>query len=176
MAMANYLRRFHVKLCSSAKGSQEKGFTLVELLVVIITTSILAAIALPSFLNQAARAKQAGALKYIGAVNRGQQIFFLENSRFATSINELGFLAAQAPDDYSYTLTSGIGGLTVASAQAIPTDPVLRGYAGVVFATLDSGGGPKLATVICQGVAATAPTPTPVMVGSEMQITNCDYL
>jgi type IV pilus assembly protein PilA len=175
--MADYLCRFYIKLHNNVKGNQKGGFTLIELLIVIVITGILAGIALPSFLNQAARAKQAGALKYIGAVNRAQQIFFLENSRFAASVNELGFLATQAPDDYNYTLTSGLGGLTVASAQAIPTDPVLRGYAGVVFATVDaSGGDPQLTTVICQGAAATAPTPTPVMVGSEVQINNCDDL
>ena len=62
------LRPFHL----SAK-IKPRGFTLIELLVVIIIIGILAAIALPSFLNQAAKAKQSEAKNYVGSVTRAQQ-------------------------------------------------------------------------------------------------------
>src|SRR6478672_5882657 len=69
---------------------QEEGFTLIELLVVIIIIGILSAIALPSFLNQANKAKQSEAKQNVGSMNRAQQAYYLENSTFGTTVENLG--------------------------------------------------------------------------------------
>ena len=47
---------------------REEGFTLVELLVVVVILVALAAIAVPIFLNQAAKAKDAAAQSNLGAI------------------------------------------------------------------------------------------------------------
>ena len=65
------------------KKKENEGFTLIELLVVIIIIGILSAIALPSFLNQANKAKQSEAKTIAGTMNRAKQTFLLENSYFA---------------------------------------------------------------------------------------------
>lgn len=162
-------------LPASAPG-RAGGFTLIELMVVIAIVGILAAVAIPSFLNQAARSKQARALAYIGMVNRAQQAFFVENTRFATSAAELGLANNSASPDYTYTLTSGGGGLEITSTQAAPINPALRGYAGVVFATVDPSGLARLGTAICQGDTAAVPTPTPITVAGQVEIADCNTL
>ncbi len=84
------------------KKNSEKGFTLIELLVVIIIIGILAAIALPSFLNQASKARQSEAKPYVGSMNRTQQAYFLEKQQFAPSLATLAVGIAQSTTNYTY--------------------------------------------------------------------------
>ncbi|PSP17687.1 MAG: hypothetical protein BRC52_13230, partial [Cyanobacteria bacterium SW_5_48_44] len=55
------------------KKKSNAGFTLIELLVVIIIVGVLSAIALPTFLDQAGKARESEAKTNLGALNRGQQ-------------------------------------------------------------------------------------------------------
>jgi type IV pilus assembly protein PilA len=167
--------RFARRRCS-APVRGERGFTLIELMVVVAMLGVLATVAIPGFLNQAARSKQARALKYVGMVNRAQQAFFVEHSRFATSTDELGFANDNAPPEYTYTMTAGGGGLEITSTQATPINPALRGYAGVVFATVDPSGLARVGTAICQGDTAAVPSPTPITVAGQVEIANCNTL
>ncbi|HEY9763194.1 MAG TPA: prepilin-type N-terminal cleavage/methylation domain-containing protein [Trichocoleus sp.] len=73
-------------LLLKSRHSKEAGFTLIEVLVVIIIIGILAAIAWPAFLTQAPKAKQAKAGMALGSINRAQQAYQVENSPFANSL------------------------------------------------------------------------------------------
>ena len=92
------------KLQQEAASRQHEGFTLIELLVVIIIIGILSAIALPSFLNQANKAREAEGRQYIGSMNRAQQAYLLERQRFTASISNLGLGIATATTNYNYSI------------------------------------------------------------------------
>ena len=85
-----------------AKKKSNAGFTLIELLVVIIIVGVLSAIALPTFLDQASKARESEAKTNLGALNRGQQAYRLENGEFASNISDLD--VGIQNDIYSYKL------------------------------------------------------------------------
>ncbi len=148
-----------------AKKKQEEGFTLIELLVVIIIIGILSAIALPSFLNQANKAKQSEAKQYLSSVNKGLQAYYAENSDFldnneqAVDITDLGLGIKTQTTNYQYKLTTVVDdinpGEVVAVSKAQPVNGDLRGYAGGL-GLIQAGEGNTTTTILCeQKVAGT---------------------
>ena len=113
------------------KRQQDKGFTLIELLVVIIIIGILSAIALPSFLNQANKAKESEAKQYTGSMNRAQQAKFGEIGGFAETVDALGIGIKTQTTNFTYTI-SGKSSDNQIGAQGTPIPKALRAYTGTV--------------------------------------------
>lgn len=123
-----------------AKKRKEEGFTLIELLVVIIIIGILSAIALPSFLSQANKAKQSEAKQYLASINKGQQAHYVEFGKFTAGISDLGLGIKTATGNYTYNLAvTGTGTSAVSVGQTTGTSGALNGYAGVVYLTGNQG-------------------------------------
>jgi prepilin-type N-terminal cleavage/methylation domain-containing protein len=131
-----------------AQKRKEEGFTLIELLVVIIIIGILSAIALPSFLNQANKAKQTEAKQYIASINKGQQAFYAENTKFGSNISVLGIGLKTQTSNYKYNLTNLADGAT---AGAAPANIALRAYAGAV-GLVPTGEAKTTSTILCEEV------------------------
>jgi prepilin-type N-terminal cleavage/methylation domain-containing protein len=149
---------------------EEGGFTLIELLVVIIIIGILAAIALPSFLNQANKAKQSEAKTYVGSMNRAQQAYYLERNTFAINDNfaQLGLGVSPSTVNYSYSLSATRPDAGAIRQYGIPNGPggttadnessALKAYAGAVtIGTIGNGASTESTTLAIMCEAALSP-------------------
>ena len=134
---------------------QDQGFTLIELLVVIIIIGILSAIALPSFLSQAAKTRQSEGKANVGALNRGQQTYYLENLTFTEDIDRLGIGISNSNNyNYSAVAISLIANDVANKAQARNGD--LKGYTGGVFKNTTAG---TTNAILCEAHTASTNDP-----------------
>lgn len=155
------------------RKKDDKGFTLIELLVVIIIIGILAAIALPAFLNQANKAKQSEAKQYVGALMRSQQAYYLEKSAFTTDADKLAKPVATQTENYKYLMpVTGAGSTTeTINVRGETQKPALKSYVGgVTLATVTTTSEATTAALLCEtdapGAAPTDLTNAGIVAGS----------
>jgi len=69
--------------------NNKNGFTLMELMVVVLIVAILAAIGLPQYFKVIEKQRGTEALGILAAINKAQERFFLINDRFTEDFTDL---------------------------------------------------------------------------------------
>ena len=73
------LLKLRKRVAARLSGEREAGFTLVELLVVMLILGLLAAIAIPSFFNQRDKAKDADAKAGVRTAQTAMETYATDN-------------------------------------------------------------------------------------------------
>jgi type IV pilus assembly protein PilA len=128
----------------------QKGFTLIELMIVVAIIGILAAIAIPNFIKFQARSKQSEAKANMKAIFTAQKAFFQEKDRFSSLTGEVGF-EPERNNRYAYYI--GNGGTLEDRSNSTITNAAT--YTGINVDIFKYGSGTQPATMVTSPCSCT---------------------
>jgi type IV pilus assembly protein PilA len=129
----------------------KKGFTLIELMIVVAIIGILAAIAIPNFMTYQCKAKQAEAKSVLGSIRVLQEAYLAEFDTYADTTAKLGSIKAKGDESrYAYTITGDEETFTAtATGQEKTPSGKKTGVDGDVWTIDHTGAQPKNTTNAC---------------------------
>lgn len=83
----------------------DKGFTLIELMIVVAIISILASIGIPEYYSFICKANQSEVKESLGWLARCEEAYFVEHDTYSKSKDRIGFYVKGKPK-YDYQILS----------------------------------------------------------------------
>jgi type IV pilus assembly protein PilE len=99
---------------------QSKGFTLIELVIVVAIIAVLSAIAIPAYRQYVLRSNRTSATRALQDMATREENYYFTNNAYTNSTTNLGLTSAVTPDGY-YTLSIPSASSTDYTLLATPT-------------------------------------------------------
>lgn len=120
---------------------QQEGFTLIEVLVVVVIVAILAAISVPIYLEYVQGARASDAQASIGAIYNAAKMYYQDRSEDTPDVEtleELGYLDIDRATKKQWTFTI-IGSDPITQIEAVSTGDMKGGAGKIVTYNVETG-------------------------------------
>jgi len=152
------------------KRRDDEGFTLIELMVVVLIIAILLAIAIPTFLGARQRAQDRAAQSNLRNAFTTEKVYYTDNQKYTQDITALQSLENSLK---WVTAPPSPGGREVrvqVGSSSVGTDDVVcltaQSASGTTFVLADIASGPKAGTYYGKAALTNCDEPSVVAMGS----------
>ncbi len=104
----------------SATKRHSAGFTLIELMIVVIIVGVLAAIAIPQYQNYVLRSNRTEGQALLTEAAARQERFFTQNNTYADTVAKLGYTSADSQNRLYQLVINLSNGNTRYTLTAVP--------------------------------------------------------
>lgn len=120
------------------KSAKKNGFTLIELMVVVVIIGILGAIAIPSYRNYVIKSKRNAVQAFMLDVANREKQYFLDARSYTSALSNLGIASTPTEVSGNYNVTVGNIG-TAPPSFTITANPIGSQTSDGVLTLTDTG-------------------------------------
>jgi prepilin-type N-terminal cleavage/methylation domain-containing protein len=123
---------------------RKHGWTLTEILIVVVIAGILGSLSMPIFVKVIEKAKVGEAIATLSQIRIGQKLYLLQYNQYWTSLDDLNIENPnnQSPRYFNYSITSANAtGFTATATRGVGTGVIFApaGYNGSVYTATENG-------------------------------------